>query len=223
MYTDFNKFNKSQRSDFINGLWSINQILKNVFLSIYLSPDGKIVSDKLNKLDSGIHSGYCNLQDYLIVPVDSCLRIDCNKIYTIIKDYKSLLEGILYENDSVYFVIKDVGNAIIGKITKPVEVKTDGYNGIDYKDTYSWFTEADIETLVDKKILEKNVEGYKMILSHKLFPNIKKMANSEINIRDYNDGCFIGNFNLSYTASNSSGKKIYSNIVISHKYKFIKI
>ena len=104
-----------------------------------------------------------------------------------------------------------------------MEDKQDGYNGNDFKEIYSSFTEDEIEKLTDKKVIEKNVEGYKMILSHKLFPNIKKSNNSTILIKDYNDGCFIGDFSISYTASNSSGKKIYSNIIICHKYKFIKI
>ena len=223
MYIDFEKFTKSQRSDYINGIWSINQILKNVFLSIYLSPEGIIVADKLYKMTSGIHSGYCKLQDYFIVPIDSYLRLDCNKIYLMIKDYKSSLMGILYEDNNIYFMVKDVGKCIIGKVVKPVKGEDDGYNGNSYKESCSNLSENDIEYLVSKKIIEKNVSGYKMIIAHKLFPNLKKSESNKINIYDYNDDCFIGEFSFNYLATNPSGKKIYSEVTLHHKYKFIKI
>ena len=48
---NFNDMKKSDRSEYINGIWGINQILKNTFLSFYLDNQGRIFSDKLNKLE----------------------------------------------------------------------------------------------------------------------------------------------------------------------------
>lgn len=222
MYIDFNEFSKSQRSDFINGIWSINQILKNAFLSIYLDSNGNVISDKLNKLETGIHSAHCSLHDYLMVPQGKQLRIDCNKIYTLIKDYKSLLEGILYEDDNVYFMVKDVGKAIIAKIVEPKGVENNVGIKIYNREILASFSENDIQIMTDKKIIEKNVEGYKMILAHKLFPNLKKSDNNLIRVVDCEDGCFISTFEFTYLAANSSGKKVYSEVTMYHKYKFIK-
>jgi hypothetical protein len=191
-------------------------------MSLYLDPNGNIISDKLNKLETGIHSAHCDLHKYLPVPPDKQLRIDCNKIYTLIKDYKSLLEGILYEEDSVYFMVKDVGKAIVGKIVNPVKSISDGYNQEQFDEFNSSFNESDIELMIDKKVLEKDVDKYKMLLAHKLFPNLKKADKNMIYIRDYNDDYFVTTFNFTYLAANSSGKKIYSEVNLYHKYKFIK-
>jgi len=194
-----------------------------VFLSLYLDSDGNVISDKLNKLETGIHSAQCDLHKYLPVPSDKQLRIDCNKIYTLIKDYKSLLEGILYEEDNVYFMVKDVGKAIVAKVVKPVRCKGDGYENQSYIEYNSCFSENDIEKMVDKKVIEKNIDGHKMILTHKLFPNLKKANNNLLYVKDYDDDYFVTIFNFTYLAANSSGKKVYSEVNMYHKYKFIKI
>lgn len=224
MYIDFNKMSKGDRSDYINGIWSINQILKNTFLSIYLTPSGEVIEDNLNKLITGIHSGSCDLHKYLIVPLDSYLRLDCNKIYTVIKDYKSLFDGILYEEGNVYFVVRDVGNVIVGKIVQQFKPKEVGYSSHELvHNTMTYFNDDELELLIDKQVIEKKIEDYKMIVAHKLFPNIKKCESNNILIDDYGDGCFVATFMLEYSASNASGKKCYSQVVMHHKYKFIKI
>ena len=140
----------------------------------------------------------------------------------MIKDYKSLLEGILYEEDNVYFMVKDVGKAIVAKVVKPVRCKGDGYESQSYSEYNSCFTENDIEKMIDKKVIEKDIDGHKMILAHKLFPNLKKADKNLIYVKDYDDGYFVAIFNFTYLAANSSGKKVYSEVNMYHKYKFIK-
>lgn len=220
---NFNELTKTERSDYINGIWFINQILKNTFLSLYLTNDGYVIEDKLNKLTSGIHSAKCDLYKYFIIPEGMYLRLDCDKIYKVIKDYKSLLNGIVTDGKYVYFRIKDFGDVKIGMYTKQVKERSDGYNRNNYKTFTTIFSEDDIEALVDKKIINKQHGPYSMILSHKLFPNLKKCDNNNITIIDYGDDCFVSTFNFTYLASNSSGKKVYSEVNLYHKYKFIKL
>ena len=224
MFIDFSEMSKTQRGDYINGIWAINQFLKNVFSSIYLTEDGMVIPDKLNKLTSGIHYAESKLHNYLPVPEGKHLRLDCNKIYVIIKDFKSSFEGIVYEGDGVYFKVKDNGNIIVGKITKPAQIPKDGYENVEtVAVSLTKFKDDEIELMCDKKILEKNYKEYSMLLAHKLFPNLKKCEDNVISIYDYHDSYFVTDFALSYKAANSSGKKVYSELYIHHKYKFIKI
>ena len=226
-FIDFNSMKKNERSEFINGIWGINQILKNTFLSFYLTFDGDVIPDKLNKLTTGFHYAQCQLNEYLIVPIDAYLRLDCTKIYSVIKDYKSLLDGILYKDDGVYFKIRDVGDVIIGKIVEPFDYdKNDKVHQININSLQidGIINDNEMECLLDKEVLNKSVkEVYNMIICHKLFPSIKKSCSNGIYIEDYNDGFFGGTFIFNYNITNSSGKKLFSTMKTFHKYNFIKI
>ena len=226
---NFNDMRKSERSEYINGIWGINQILKNTFLSFYLDNQGKIFSDKLNKLENGIHCAESELTKYIPVPEEfSFLRLDSTKIYEVIKDYKSLLEGIFYKEDGIYFRIKDVGDVIFGKLVPGFNLPDNDIvhrvNMMLHPDEISIegkLYDDEIEALVDKQVVEKMVANYYMIVAHKLFPSIKKCNNNKIGIEDYRNGFFGGTFALEYDITNSSGKKRFSKLTTYHKYNFI--
>lgn len=227
---DFNDMKKSERSEYINGIWGINQILKNTFLSFYLDSGGKIISDKLNKLESGYHSAESELNRYIPVPENNFLRIDSTKIYDVIKDYKSLIDGIFYKDDNAYFKVRDVGDIVFGRFTKsfslPTKYPTNRINMMLTPDNitkYGKLHDDEIEVLIDKQILEKIVDKYHMIISHKLFPSLKKSSSVEIGIEEYNDAFFGGTFALCFDITNSSGKKCFSKLRTYHKYNFIFI
>ena len=225
MVIDFTRMNKTERGDYINSIWSINQLIKHTFSSIYLYKDGKIIGDKLNKLENGRHYGITELQKFIHVPFkDSCLRIDCERIYKVIKDYKKLIDGILYnlEDYYVYFIMKDMENIKFAKIVEPIDISD--YDFTDISNSKSTFNTNEIDYLVDKNILTKTLYNrYSMILSHKLFPNMKKSSENKILINDIDDRYFTSRFVFEYDATNQSGKKLYSTVKLFHMYKFLKI
>ena len=45
MIIDFTTMTKNERSDYINTIWSINQLLKQTFLSVYLLKDSFELED----------------------------------------------------------------------------------------------------------------------------------------------------------------------------------
>lgn len=224
MIIDFTTMTKNERGDHINAIWSINQILKQTFLSIYLLKDGKIVEDKLNKLTTGRHYGITHLQEFIPVPDGSYLRIDCERIYSVIKDYKKLIDGIRYDYKDlyVYFIMRDMEDIKFAKIVEPVDISK--YDFSDLPDTLGKFYEDEIDDLIDKQVLTKTIDDeYSMILTHKLFPNMKKSSNNEILINNIDNRYFIGRFVFNFNATNSSGKKLYSKVDLIHMYKFLKI
>lgn len=224
MIIDFTEMSKNERGDYINTIWSINQILKQTFLSIYLLKDGKIIEDRLNKLTTGRHYGLTSLQEVFPVPDGSFLRIDCERIYSVIKDYKKLIDGIRYDfNDYyVYFIMKDMEDIKFAKIVEPIDISK--YDFSDLPDTLGKFYEDELDELIDKHVITKTIDDkYSMILAHKLFPNIKKSTNNEILINDIDSRYFIGRFVFEFNATNQSGKKFYSKVTMMHMYKFLKI
>ena len=125
------------------------------------------------------------------------------------------------------------------RLMKAYDLKRDNHNQVEwyntylknykYKDNYKkfiygTFNNNEIDHLVDKNILTKTVDNrYSMILSHKLFPNMKKSSENKILINDIDDRYFISRFVFDYNATNQSGKKLYSTVKLFHMYKFLKI
>ena len=108
------------------------------------------------------------------------------------------------------------------KIVEPIDISD--YDFTDVSNSKSTFNNNEIDHLVDKNILTKTVDNrYSMILSHKLFPNMKKSSENKILINDIDDRYFISRFVFDYDAPNQSGKKLYSTVKLFHMYKFLKI
>lgn len=227
---DFTEMKKSERSEYINGIWGINQIIKNTFLSFYLDFNGRIFSDKLNKLENGYHCAESEFYRYLPVPVNYFLRIDSTKIYEVIKDYKSLIDAIYYKDNNAYFKVRDVGDIVFGRFMEafalPTNYATQRVNMMLTPDTIDLedkLCDDEVELLLDKQVLEKEIGDYRMIIAHKLFPSLKKSKSNKIGIEDYKNGFFGGTFALEFDITNSSGKKCFSKLTTYHKYNFILI
>lgn len=224
MIIDFTTMTKNERSDYINTIWSINQLLKQTFLSVYLLKDGKIIEDKLNKLTTGRHYGITSLQEVFPVPNGTNLRIDCERVYNVIKDYKKLIDGIRYDMKDfyVYFIMRDIDDIKFAKMVEPIDIikyDFDEKTGITSK-----LYDDEIDDLLDKHVLTKNVDDkYSMIIAHKLFPNMKKSSDNTILIKDIDNRYFTSNFVFNFDATNQSGKKLYSKVTMMHMYKFLKI
>lgn len=224
MIIDFTTMTKNERSDYINTIWSINQLLKQTFLSVYLLKDGKIIEDKLNKLTTGRHYGITSLQEVFPVPDGTNLRIDCERVYNVIKDYKKLIDGIRYDMKDfyVYFIMRDIDDIKFAKMVEPIDIikyDFDEKTGITSK-----LYDDEIDDLLDKHVLTKNVDDkYSMIIAHKLFPNMKKSSDNTILIKDIDNRYFTSNFVFNFDATNQSGKKLYSKVTMMHMYKFLKI
>lgn len=224
MIIDFTTMTKNERSDYINTIWSINQLLKQTFLSVYLLKDGKIIEDKLNKLTTGRHYGITSLQEVFPVPNGTNLRIDCERVYNVIKDYKKLIDGIRYDMKDfyVYFIMRDIDDIKFAKMVEPIDIikyDFDEKTGITSK-----LYDDEIDDLLDKHVLTKNVDDkYSMIIAHKLFPNMKKSSDNIILIKDIDNRYFTSNFVFNFDATNQSGKKLYSKVTMMHMYKFLKI
>ena len=224
MIIDFTTMTKNERSDYINTIWSINQLLKQTFLSVYLLKDGKIIEDKLNKLTTGRHYGITSLQEVFPVPDGTNLRIDCERVYNVIKDYKKLIDGIRYDMKDfyVYFIMRDIDDIKFAKMVEPIDIikyDFDEKTGITSK-----LYDDEIDDLLDKHVLTKNVDDkYSMIIAHKLFPNMKKSSDNIILIKDIDNRYFTSNFVFNFDATNQSGKKLYSKVTMMHMYKFLKI
>lgn len=224
MIIDFTTMTKNERSDYINTIWSINQLLKQTFLSVYLLKDGKIIEDKLNKLTTGRHYGITSLQEVFPVPNGTNLRIDCERVYNVIKDYKKLIDGIRYDMKDfyVYFIMRDIDDIKFAKMVEPIDIIK--YDFDEKTDITSKLYDDEIDDLLDKHVLTKNVDDkYSMIIAHKLFPNMKKSSDNTILIKDIDNRYFTSNFVFNFDATNQSGKKLYSKVTMMHMYKFLKI
>ena len=224
MIIDFTTMTKNERSDYINTIWSINQLLKQTFLSVYLLKDGKIIEDKLNKLTTGRHYGITSLQEVFPVPDGTNLRIDCERVYNVIKDYKKLIDGIRYDMKDfyVYFIMRDIDDIKFAKMVEPIDIIK--YDFDEKTDITSKLYDDEIDDLLDKHVLTKNVDDkYSMIIAHKLFPNMKKSSDNTILIKDIDNRYFTSNFVFNFDATNQSGKKLYSKVTMMHMYKFLKI
>ena len=224
MIIDFTTMTKNERSDYINTIWSINQLLKQTFLSVYLLKDGKIIEDKLNKLTTGRHYGITSLQEVFPVPDGTNLRIDCERVYNVIKDYKKLIDGIRYDMKDfyVYFIMRDIDDIKFAKMVEPIDITK--YDFDEKTNITSKLYDDEIDDLLDKHVLTKNVDDkYSMIIAHKLFPNMKKSSDNTILIKDIDNRYFTSNFVFNFDATNQSGKKLYSKVTMMHMYKFLKI
>ena len=112
MVIDFTRMNKTERGDYINSIWSINQLIKHTFSSIYLYKDGKIIGDKLNKLENAVElsnllSGmncYINLIPYN--PTDN-LGFNRSKTIQIMRFY-----DILKKNKINVTIRKEFGSKV---------------------------------------------------------------------------------------------------------------
>lgn len=208
-----------ERSKYINAINNINQILKNTFESFILDDKG-VIFESVNKLELGYHMAFSDLNKYLCVPEGKMIKISASELFKAIKDRKKELSGYGIAENIVHFITDTGDRIIIGKVLSDKEAydvvnKSETFINIwDNANEHNQINEDDKELLLNKEILTKEHQEYKMILSHKLLPQLKKSENVMIHIhQSQNENMFVGIFEMYHKLG----------IKTIHFYKFLKI
>lgn len=206
-----------ERNKYINGINNINQILKHTFDSFILDTKGTVFQS-CAKIDFGYHMAFTDLHNYLCVPEGKMLKISSTTLFTAIKDRKKELRGYGIAEDVVHFITDTGERVIIGKLLSDKEMVDMIEENKRFINLYKSFTkctdidEYEKESLVDKNVVTKEHKGYKMILTHKIIPQIKKSESVDISIHEDSENMFISVFDVRHK----------SDIHTIHFYKFLK-
>lgn len=207
-----------ERNKTIKKINDINQILKHTFDSFVLNSDG-IVYQSLPKIKFGYHISNTKLHEYLCVPEGKLIKFSSSAIFTYIKERKKEIRGFGVAEDIAHFITDKGERLIIGKLLTNKESDEILRKALSFMTIYnnakniSELDEDDIDMLVSKSVLTKECGEYKMVLTHKVLPQIKKVKNIPILINDAgtSDHTFVGIFEIKHDVATTI-----------HFYKFLK-
>lgn len=209
---------EKERNKTIKEINNINQIIKHTFESFVLNHDG-VAYQSQAKVSFGYHMARTNLQKYLCVPEDGMVKFSCPAIFKAIKDRKKEIRGYGITDNIAHFITDTGDRIIIGQVLDRKTSDEISTRALSFMEIYNHcdisteLNEDDIDSLVNKVVLNKEYDEYKMVLTHKILPQIKKVNKAPIMINDEHteNHTFVGIFTINH-----------GDVVTTHFYKFLK-
>lgn len=207
---------KKTKSKYLKSLEFINHRFKNIFNSVYINNEGYCFStDVINRNIGRIFLKTDLIKDLFTIEERDLLQLYPKQIYDCIKSGKTKIISILSRDDSIYMITTE-NEYKIADMIKEQKLNIDKY--LDIIDNISINKNVDnlLERLLNKEFVDFEIDGYRMFLTHKLFPTINKIDTINIGINDTQDKTFYAMFEF---ISKEKDNKITTNYL----YRFAKI
>lgn len=219
----FDEIPKKEKSSFLNGIWKVNQFVKNIFEEAYIDSLGRIYNTE-SKVIMGRVLIYSNFHEFINIPEGWVLKINTRILYDSINNGKTKLTG--YEIFNNEFIMKSVeGDYRIGTFEnvvlnlRAIENIMDNINNdvIDITDK--------IELIDEKKVVTIPFDDTKEVyLCNKTVPNVtsKKCDKLTIQTKDNSDDTFYSITHGLFQERNKKEEVVFS-IDIKYFYRHLKL
>lgn len=216
----FEELDKKEKSKLLKGLENINQIIKNIFDTVYIDDRGVCYNN-----ESTLLSGRCfcetNFNEFVEIKENQLFKLNTRVLYECLKSGKTKILGYTIENSEYIFNTENgdflIGEFIDDEVLNMGKIKSLLDNGSDKVNKNDL-----LERFNNKEFIEVDVNEYKMFLTHKLFPSINKCKNLDVVIHDNNDGTFYSSF-ISRIDERNKKDEVTFFMKICYMYKFIKV
>lgn len=192
----------------------INQDIKKIFKEYYFFHNGIITGLKEDLLTKrGTHYVKTNIDNMsfslLINMLNNnidgyVIKLDSDKVYRVIKDFKSKIEKIVIDDDFIiYFELSDSTRQEIGKKSLyPVSILEKINIDLFNKNEFISVGEKNFaELLIKNDFFNINVKGEYIRITKDLFPGLKKTDTLLFNVQDFNDDLFISHILIKRSAT----------------------
>ncbi len=173
--------NKKEKSAFLNTLEFFNNMTKNIYNSIIFDYDGNVFSTDMKLEGCKCLCETSGLKDLFNLNKGDLIQLICQNVYECIKNGKTKIESMTVKYNEIYINTTDgeyqIGNYIISdelNIDKLMEIRANRGICSNCNDLIDLFKE--------KKFIDYDIHGYRMFLTHKLFSNLTKINNINIQI-----------------------------------------
>ena len=173
------------KKEVLKAINDLNQIVKKLYTRYIIIRDKDlIVPDKDGlSIDKGTHFATSKLVTTImdIFPDDvTMISLDAGAIFTIIKEEKSNIDGIMIHEGGVFFIMKDAGRSvIIGSVKTDIELSQLTTRTIDLS---QWvlgnlsfnYSDRYVDNLMDKELVILRSGDKKARITKELIPNLTK-------------------------------------------------
>lgn len=216
----FEELGKKEKSRILKGIENTNQILKNIFETVYINHEGVCYNN-----ESMLQNGRCvcntDLNGFIVIKENQLLKLDTKTMYECIKAGKTKINGYSTDDNKLIFHTSEK-DFLVGEFIDDEKLNLFNINSIIENETIKENRNDLLERFDKKEFVEFDIDKYKMFVTHKLFPSINKSKKLDVVVHDNNDGTFYTSFVSRIEERNKNDELTFS-MGVEYIYKFILV